>query len=135
MPERSRGEVEQRDATDFSSHVPGLARFRVNAYRHLGGVGAAFRIIPSAIVPLKDLGMPPAVEKLALHRQGLVLVTGKTGSGKSTTLAAILDAINTRIKGHIITIEDPVEHVHERKLCLVSQREVGQHASGFAPAL
>jgi len=128
-------DFEQHDAVDFAYEIPEVSRFRVNVMRHLNGIGAVFRAIPSQAKSLEELNLPEVVENLCKQKAGLILVTGKTGSGKSTTLAAMIDAINTRTKGHILTIEDPIEFVHQRKKCLVSQREVGVHAESFAGAL
>jgi twitching motility protein PilT len=120
---------------DFAYALEGLARFRVNFFRQENGPGAVMRVIPEKILTLDDLGAPPALHRLADLSGGLVLVTGPTGSGKSTTMAAVIDAINTKYSRHIITIEDPLEFVHPRKKSLLSQREIGQHARSFAEAL
>lgn len=120
---------------DFSFEVQGLARFRVNAFNHGRGAGAVFRTIPSKILTLAQLGAPPIFAELALKPRGLVLVTGPTGSGKSTTLAGMVDHLNDHEYGHILTIEDPVEFVHESKKCLVNQREVGAQTLSFSNAL
>jgi len=125
----------EKDGADFAYMIPGVSRFRVNVFRHIGGLGAVFRAIPSKALTLEQLNMPHAVRSLCRTSNGLILVTGKTGSGKSTTLAAMIDDINARIKGHILTIEDPIEFVHARRNCLVSQREVGIHSPSFADAL
>ncbi|HWN83030.1 MAG TPA: ATPase, T2SS/T4P/T4SS family, partial [Candidatus Udaeobacter sp.] len=123
--------AEQRkafDAThdiDFALEIPEVARFRANVFLQRRGVQAAFRLIPAKVKSLDELGMPPVLKQLAQKERGLVLVTGTTGSGKSTTLAAMIDYINETESGHILTIEDPIEFVHEPKRCLVSQREVG----------
>ena len=135
MPRKAVARFEEKDGTDFAYHLQGVARFRVNVMRQLNGMGAVFRAIPSQALTLDQLNMPDSVRNLCKIVSGLILVTGKTGSGKSTTLAAMIDDINSRIKGHILTIEDPIEFVHERKQCLISQREIGVHAPSFAAAL
>jgi twitching motility protein PilT len=135
MPARAKQRYEAEEGADFAHAIPGLARFRVNILRHLGGIGAVFRAIPSQALSIEQLALPEVVRMLCREKQGLVLVTGKTGSGKSTTLAAMLDSINSDMKGHIITIEDPIEFTHERKNCLITQREVGVHTPSFAHAL
>lgn len=135
MPRRAIEQFEQQDCADFAYELAGQSRFRVNVLRHLGGMGAVLRAIPSRALTLAELEMPEAVQQLARATHGLILVTGKTGSGKSTTLAAMVDDINSRVRGHILTIEDPIEFVHQRKSCLISQREIGMHAPAFASAL
>jgi len=135
MPKLSVDRFEAKDGTDFAHSIPGVARFRVNVMRQLNGMGAVFRAIPSKARSAEELKLPEAVRNLCKINNGLILVTGKTGSGKSTTLAAMIDDINTREKGHILTIEDPIEFVHLRKNCLISQREIGVHAASFSSAL
>ena len=135
MPKLSVERFEAKDGTDFAYSIPNVARFRVNVMRQLNGMGAVFRAIPSKARTAAELKLPEAVMNMCKINNGLILVTGKTGSGKSTTLAAMIDDINTREKGHILTIEDPIEFVHLRKSCLISQREIGVHATSFATAL
>ena len=135
MSDRVKQTFENTGGADFGYEVHGLSRFRVNVFRHLGGIGGVFRAVPSEVMDLDSLHMPPVLKALARQRKGLILVAGPTGSGKSTTLAAMIDFINRERKGHVITIEDPVEHVHAHKGCLISQREVGDHTDGFAHAL
>ncbi len=135
MTDTTRRMFERRHNLDYAYEVAGLARFRVNAFRHLGGLGAVFRVVRTAIRTLDDLGMPAVLKTFCKQRRGLILVTGPTGSGKSTTLAAMVDFINQDRREHIITIEDPVEFVHTPKQCLISQREIGLNADSFAKAL
>ena len=135
MNDKQRKDYEEYLETDFSFEIPNLARFRVNAFNHNRGSGAVFRTIPSDILALEDLGTPPIFKEIAETPRGLVLVTGPTGSGKSTTLAAMIDYINNRSYEHILTIEDPIEFVHESKKCLVNQREVHRDTLGFNEAL
>jgi twitching motility protein PilT len=135
MSRASLEQFEHHDAADFAHYIPDVARFRVNVFRHLNGIGAVFRGIPSQALTLEELKMPKALHEMSRATRGMILVTGKTGSGKSTTLAAIIDAINARVPGHILTIEDPIEFVHQRKSCLISQREIGVHCPTFADAL
>jgi twitching motility protein PilT len=135
MPPKNREEFARICDTDFSYEVPGLARFRVNVFRNRMGVGAVLRQIPDKILSADDLGLPPAIRKLCDLHKGLVVVTGPTGSGKSTTLAAMVDLINESRSEHILTIEDPIEFVHQQKRCLVNQREVHKHTQSFSRAL
>ncbi|MGD9247124.1 MAG: PilT/PilU family type 4a pilus ATPase, partial [Desulfobacteraceae bacterium] len=126
---------EETGDVDFGYEIPGLARYRANFFMQKNGVGAVFREIPSSIMSCDQLGLPPVMAKLASLPRGLVIVTGPTGSGKSTTLAAIIDEANRTRSDHIITIEDPIEFVHPSQGCLVNQREVGLHTQSFASAL
>jgi len=135
MPERNKAEFVEANDTDFAYEVAGRARMRCNVFRDLVGVGAVFRQIPSKILTAKDLNLSKAILDFCAMDKGLVVVTGPTGSGKSTTLAAMIDHINEQRDDHIITIEDPVEFVHKDKRCLINQREVGAHTRGFKSAL
>jgi len=135
MPARYKEEFEETSDTDFAHEIPGLARFRCNVFADRKGPGGVFRIIPSKIPTAEELGLSKQVLELCHLTKGLVLVTGPTGSGKSTTLAALVDYINRNRTDHIITIEDPIEFVHPNKKCLVNQREVGVHTQGFKRAL
>ena len=135
MPAKALARFEKQDGADFAYTLGDLGRFRVNVMRQLNGMGAVFRAIPSKALSMDELNLPDAVRNLARANNGLILVTGKTGSGKSTTLAAMIDDINKRDKGHILTVEDPIEFVHQRKNCLISQREIGVHAQSFSQAL
>lgn len=126
---------EETGDVDFGYEIPGLARYRANFFMQKNGVGAVFREIPSTILSAEQLGLPPVIPKLASLPRGLVLVTGPTGSGKSTTLAAIIDVANDVRKDHIITVEDPIEFVHQSKACIVNHREVGLHTETFSAAL
>ena len=135
MPKAALDRFESKDGADFAYTFADRGRFRVNVMRQLNGMGAVFRVIPSKAYSLDELKTPEAVRQMCRANNGLILVTGKTGSGKSTTLAAMIDDINTREKGHILTIEDPIEFVHQRKGCLISQREIGVHSPSFAAAL
>jgi twitching motility protein PilT len=134
-PENKIKVFEETGDIDFGHEIPGLARYRANFFMQKNGVSAVFREIPSKILTAEQLGLPDIMTKLSMLPRGLVLVTGPTGSGKSTTLAAILDHANRNRKDHIITIEDPIEFVHESKGCLVNHREVGSHTKSFAAAL
>ncbi|MBK6280345.1 MAG: type IV pilus twitching motility protein PilT [Gammaproteobacteria bacterium] len=135
MNDKQRRDYEEFLETDFSFEVPGVARFRVNAFNQNRGSGAVFRTIPSKVLTMEDLGMGQVFREISMEPRGLVVVTGPTGSGKSTTLAAMVDYINDNKYHHILTIEDPIEFVHEAKKCLVNQREVHRDTHGFAEAL
>jgi len=135
MNDKQRKDYEEFLETDFSFEIPNLARFRVNAFNHNRGAGGVFRTIPSTILTLEELGCPASFKGIADQPRGIVLVTGPTGSGKSTTLAAMMDHVNNERFEHILTIEDPIEFVHESKKCLVNQREVHRDTHGFNEAL
>ena len=134
-PEKNRKEFEERHDTDFAYEIAGLARFRANIFMDRHGVGAVFRVIPSKILSAETLGLSPHVLNLCSLKKGLVLVTGPTGSGKSTTLCAMIDYVNRMRADHIITIEDPIEFVHQNQKCLINQREVHTHTRSFKDAL
>ena len=135
MNEQQLKEYQERLETDLSFENAQLARFRVNAYTQERGAAAVFRVIPANVISLEELGLPPIFTELASFPQGLVLVTGPTGSGKSTTLAAMVDYVNKTRNQHIITIEDPIEFIHQSKKCLVNQREVHRDTESFSVAL
>lgn len=135
MNDRQRKDFEEFLETDFSFEVPGVGRFRVNAFNHNRGAAAVFRTVPTKVASMEELGLGEIFKEIALLPRGLVLVTGPTGSGKSTTLAAMVDFINDNRYDHILTIEDPIEFVHESKRCLVNQREVHRDTLGFSEAL
>lgn len=135
MPEDNQKQFDETNDTDFAYALEGVGRFRANIFRDRYGPGGVFRMIPDTILTAEQLGLPDAILKLTQYKKGLVLVTGPTGSGKSTTLAAMIDHINSTRSEHIITIEDPVEFVHPPKMCLVNQREVHNHTTSFAAAL
>jgi twitching motility protein PilT len=135
MSDGQRQQFETQRQVDFGYSVPRTARMRVNAYVQRGAVGAAFRVIPARTLSLQELGMPAAVAEMSTKPRGIVLVTGPTGSGKSTTLAAMIDLINSTREEHILTIEDPIEFLHDHKRCLINQRELGSDATSFADAL
>jgi twitching motility protein PilT len=135
MSDPVRKTFQEKNDADFSFELGNIARFRVNAFRTRRGEGAVFRTIPSRVMTLEDLGLPPILKEIASKEKGLVLVTGPTGSGKSTTLAAMIDEINETYEGHVLTIEDPIEFVHSSKKCLINQREVGPHTESFDAAL
>jgi len=135
MLEQNRVEFKELNDTDFAHEIPGVARFRGNALRERRGTGAVFRAVPASVVTVEEMGISQEVQRLCHLTKGLVLVTGPTGSGKSTTLCALIDLINRTRSDHVITIEDPIEFVHESKKCLITQRHVGVHTSSFRHAL
>jgi twitching motility protein PilT len=135
MNDAQKQRFEEELELDFSFGIRGMARFRANVYLQQTCVAGAFRVVPYDIVPLEQLGLPPVVTELCDRPRGLVLVTGPTGSGKSTTLASMIDRINTTVKGHIVTVEDPIEFQHQHKSCLVNQREIGRDSASFKRAL
>jgi twitching motility protein PilT len=135
MPERNRQEFEEQNDTDLAYELADAARFRVNVFRDRHGIGSVIRAIPSGVVTVEEMGITPEVQRLCDLSKGLVLVTGPTGSGKSTTLCSLIDLVNRSRRDHIITIEDPIEFVHANKGCLITQRQVGQHTSSFKHAL
>jgi twitching motility protein PilT len=135
LPQKLRERFEQELELDMSYSLPGRARFRVNVYMQRDSIGAAFRVIPFEIKDISALGLPGVVADLARFPRGFVVVTGPTGSGKSTTLASMVDVVNTERRGHIMTVEDPIEFLHKHKSCIVNQREVGADTHGFASAL
>ncbi len=135
MPERRKQQFDKQWDTDFGYELPGVARFRVNIFRDRFGMGGVFRLIPSEIKSLAELGAPACIRSFCKLSKGLVLVTGPTGSGKSTTLAAMIDLINESRKEHIITVEDPIEFTHRNKNCLINQRELDSHTISFRNAL
>ncbi|MDA2929516.1 type IV pilus twitching motility protein PilT [Acidobacteria bacterium AH-259-O06] len=135
MTDNQRKDFEELHELDFSFELGDIGRFRVNVFLQRRGKAAVFRTIPTKILSLEELGLPPIMRKLCEQEKGLVLVTGPTGSGKSTTLAAMVDHINNSEEGHIITVEDPIEFVHQSKKCLLNQRELGPHTHSFANAL
>ena len=134
-PENKIKVFEETGDIDFGYEVPNLARYRCNFFQQKWGIGAVFREIPSEILTAEQLGLPPVLNKLAMLHKGMVLVTGPTGSGKSTTLAAMIDFVNRNKKSHILTVEDPVEFVHKSQTCVVNHREVGMHTQSFKSAL
>ena len=134
-PENKIKVFEETGDVDFAYEIPNLARYRANYFQQKWGVGAVFREIPSTILTAEQLGLPKVITKLSMLHKGMVLVTGPTGSGKSTTLAAMIDYVNRNKKSHIITVEDPVEFVHKSQSCIVNHREVGLHTKGFKSAL
>jgi twitching motility protein PilT len=135
MPGSKKDQFESTGDVDFGYEIQGLARFRCNCFNHKHGLGAVFRKIPSKILTAEELGLPPILTRAAMLKKGLVLVTGPTGSGKSTTLAAMVDHANKHRKDHILTVEDPIEFVHQSQGCIVNHREVGLHTMTFASAL
>ncbi len=135
MPERNREEYASTNDTDYAYEIPGLARFRANALRDRRGPAAVFRQIPAKVVTVEEMGISPEVRKLCQLNKGLVLVTGPTGSGKSTTLCSLIDLVNRSRSDHVITIEDPIEFVHPNKKCIITQRQVGVHTQSFKSAL
>jgi twitching motility protein PilT len=135
LPQKLRERFEQELELDMSYSLPGRARFRVNVFMQRDAVGAVFRVIPFEIKTIDDLGLPPVVADLARFQRGFVVVTGPTGSGKSTTLASMVDVVNTERPGHIMTVEDPIEFLHKHKRCIVNQREIGADTHGFGQAL
>jgi len=135
IPERNAKEFEETNDSDFAYEIEGFVRLRANVFRDRNGVGAVFRVIPTKVMTVEDLALPPQLRKLCYLSKGLVVVTGPTGSGKSTTLAAMIDLINRERSEHIITIEDPIEFVHKDQQCLVNQREVHRHTKSYSSAL
>ncbi|MCL4128807.1 UNVERIFIED_CONTAM: hypothetical protein GTU68_063671 [Idotea baltica] len=135
MSDDQRKIFDEHNDVDFAMQLGDKARFRVNVFNQQRGMGAVFRQIPTKIYTMEQLGLPSSLSNFTKHERGLILVTGPTGSGKSTTLAAMINDINERVEGHILTVEDPIEFVHQTKKCLVNQREVGPHTNSFASAL
>lgn len=135
MTGKQREKFKEKNELDLAYSIPGLGRFRANIFQQRGTIGVVLRVIPVKILGIEELNLPPIVAKLAMEPRGLILVTGTTGSGKSTTLAAMIDHINSHRSGHIITIEDPIEFLHRDKKCLINQREVGVDTGSFAEAL